>query len=203
MNLPDVNKSYALLAESRLSVYDMLSRLFLELPNEKLVSSILNPEFKNNLDELAIVFESGKIRDGLELISNFISSINNQPPPEIVRSVSVDRTRLLRGINQKTSPPPPYESIYRESRLMGESTSEVSRLYSQFHFNITEEYNEPPDFLGIELDFIRFLCFSEKEAWENNDSTRAAKLLQTGYDFLKNHLLIWAPRYCEDMFAKS
>jgi TorA maturation chaperone TorD len=203
MALSDKKERYISLADSRLSVYNLLAALYLELPDEKLVGSIFDPGFGQKLKEVTSIYKTGKIQEGLGLIGNFITSFSNQPHAEILRCIAVDRTRLFRGVSENYSPPPPYESIYRENRLMGESTSEVSLLYSRFQVNIPEDRNEPPDYLGIELDFMRFLCASEKEAWENSDPFRAMELSQAGIDFLKDHLIQWVPRYCDAMFGKA
>lgn len=203
MALSDETGQYVSLAESRLSVYNLLGSVYLELPDEKLVGSIFDPAFGQNLEDVASIFKAGKIQEGLSLIRQFITAFSHQPRAETLRRFAVDRTRLFRGISESYSPPPPYESIYRENRLMGESTSEVSRFYSRYQVILPGDWNEPPDYLGIELEFMRFLCASEKEAWEKADSARAIEFLRAGVEFLREHLLQWVPSYCEAMFEKA
>jgi TorA maturation chaperone TorD len=168
-----------------------------------MVHGIFASEFEKELSAVASAFENGEMREGLRLIANFISCFKNEPQEQILRRIAVDRTRLFRGISEKDSPPPPYESVYREERLCGESSTEVSRFYCKLGVTLSEASNESPDYLGIELDFMRLLCQSEEEAWSNNRADKALEHLERGTDFLKNHLLKWVDRFCDKMYEMA
>ncbi len=62
-----------------------------------------------------------------------------------------------------------------------------------------EGWTESPDYLGVEIDFMRLLCQGEEEAWLNNQPEKALKLLRASGDFLRDHLLKWAPSFFEKM----
>ena len=190
-------------AQARRSVYEMLSAYYLELPDHRMVNSIFDPDFDRRLSTVASVFETGEMREGLRLISNFISSFRNEPQEEILRRIAIDRTRLFRGISEKYSPPPPYESFYREQRLRGETSAEVYRFYSKFGVTLPEEWTESPDYLGIEIDFMRLLCQREEETWLNNEPEKALEFLRAGMDFLKDHLLKWVPSFLDRMYEMA
>ena len=203
MNNADKTKRHFTVAQARRSVYDLLSAFYLELPDQKMVNSIFNPDFERGLSPIASVFETGEMQEGLRLIANFISSFKKEPQEEILRRIAVDRTRLFRGISEKHSPPPPYESVYSEQRLCGESSTEVYRFYCKLGVTLPEAWTESPDYLGIEIDFMRLLCQSEEEAWMNNQPDKALDLLGASMDFLKGHLLKWVPPFWEKMYEMA
>ena len=190
-------------AQARRSVYEMLSAYYLELPDQRMVNSIFDPDFDRRLSVVASVFETGETQEGLRLISNFISSFKHESQEEILRRIAIDRTRLFRGISEKYSPPPPYESCYRERRLCGETSAEVCRFYSRLGVTLPEAWRESPDYLGIEIDFMRLLCQSEEEAWLNKQPEKALELLRASMDFLKDHLLKWAPSFLDKMYEMA
>ncbi len=203
MNDADKTRKHLTIAQERRSVYDLLSAFYLLLPDEVMVESIFDPDFEEKLSAVASVFDTGEMQEGLKLIAHFISCFRNQPQVEVLRCMAVDRTRLFRGISEKRSPPPPYESVYREQRLSGESAAEVSRFYHKLGVTPPEASIESPDYFGTELDFMRLLCQREEEAWTNNQPDQAVELLDASGEFLRRHLLKWVPTFCEKMAEKA
>jgi TorA maturation chaperone TorD len=197
-NADETGKSLAV-AQARRSVYEMLSGFFLELPDPETVNCIFNPDFGRRLSAVALVFETGEIREGLSFISTFISSFKNHSREEILKRIAIDRTRLFRGVSEEHSPPPPYESFYREQRLSGQTSADVYRFYCRLGVTLPEGWTESPDYLGVEIDFMRLLCQGEEEAWLNHQPEKALKLLRASGDFLRDHLLNWAPSFFEKM----
>ena len=194
---------YVTLAQARRSVYELLSAFYLDLPDRAMVQSLFAPDFEKELSSVASAFETGEIREGLRLIHGFISSFRNEPEEETLRRIAVDRTRLFRGISEETGPPPPYESMYREHRTGGASSAEVFRFYEKLGVTPPETVTESPDYLGVEIDFMRLLCRQEEEAWRNGNPGRALELLGAGLEFLREHLLKWVPSFCERMVERA
>jgi TorA maturation chaperone TorD len=197
-NADKKEKPFAL-AQARRSVYEMLSAFYLELPDQRMVHNIFDPDFDRRLSAVASGFETGKMKEGLRLISNFISSLKKESQEQILRRIAIDRTRLFRGISERHSPLPPYESFYREERLCGETRAEVQRFYSKLGVTLPEEWIESPDYLGIQIDFMRLLCQREEEAWSNQQPEKALEFLGAGMKFLEDHLLRWAPSFLDKM----
>jgi len=203
--MTDIGKveEYVFVAEARRQVYDLLSALYLELPNLKMIQSMFGTEFKRGLSSAVSNFEADEIKEGLKLIADFITAFKEQSTEEVLKRISIDRTRLLRGVSQQHSPSPPYESVYRDGRLCSESTMEVSQIYRRLGIALPEAWTEPPDYIGIELDFMRLVCQGEKEAWQSDSFDEALERLEAGGDFLKNHILQWVPRFCEEMYNRA
>jgi TorA maturation chaperone TorD len=136
-----------------------------------------------------------------EEIYGMLARLFLRPPDEaLVRSllgenasldaetVAVEFTELLRGIRQ-TSPPPPYESLYREGVIQGQTTQKVIEAYHAFGVHPTETLDgEPADHISLELDFMRHLVTLEDSAATEEE---LRKILQAEDEFLGEHLCQW------------
>ena len=99
-----------------------------------------------------------------------------------------DFTDLLRGL-RPFSPPPPYESLYREGVIHGRATSEVMEIYARYGVEPTTMLGgEMPDHISLELDFMRHLCTLEGGS-TSDDEMRS--LLEAEEMFLDEHLTRW------------
>ncbi len=109
-------------------------------------------------------------------------------------TVAVEFTELLRGIRQ-TSPPPPYESLYREGVISGETTDQVLEVYHAFgvHPDGTLE-GEPADHISLELDFMRHLVTLEGNA---GTAKELQTILKAEAKFLGEHLCQWVGGFHE------
>jgi TorA maturation chaperone TorD len=108
--------------------------------------------------------------------------------PVDVEALAVEFTTLLRGIRE-TSPPPPYESLYREGVLNGETTMDVVDAYRAFDVQPALGFEgEPADHISFELAFMRHLCLKEAEA---GDEAELGRVLEAERTFLGSHLTTW------------
>ena len=162
----------------RSRVYAFLSALCLYQPN---------PEFIENSRRVS---QALKDFPGMDRVHGFFRENEDKPPEEVTKGLIGSFTRIFRS----TSPPviPPYESIYRGEKLYGESTMSVLKEYRSFGLELDEDFKgEPPDYLGFELDFMRFLCEKEAEAFESGDLRTLQTILEAEIRFLEEHLLTW------------
>ncbi len=188
------------LAEARAKLYQLLATIYAAPPT---------PDFLKLLAEWATILRatdttaqplSQQIRQGLAIMDDFFKRPREESWDELVETLSVEFTRLFRGVKPNYSPLPPYESVYRENpgRVFGELSIEVKRLYHHFGLDLASEFHgEPPDHLSFELEFMHLLCNREAEAWERDNEDEALRLVQVEEDFLKEHLLTWLARFCD------
>ena len=102
-------------------------------------------------------------------------------------------------------PCPPYESVLRKDRpehetglVMGPSTRDVIRRYEEAGFSVDSGFNDLPDHIQVELEFLHLLCEKELE------SPGEAELWRSRYDeFVKQHLLPWIPSFTDSVEQKS
>src|SRR4030066_496172 len=74
----------------------------------------------------------------------------------------------------------PHEAVYldREKRLGGRVTISVSQFYEKAGADVLESCIEMPDHIGMELEFMAFLCKMEKEMQGNADYTALKDCIQ-------------------------
>jgi TorA maturation chaperone TorD len=125
------------------------------------------------------------------------------PMPEQTQELGVEYTRLCAGLMEGSGPPPPYESVWREDRLMGEATVAVIEQYAQAGFADICPEAGPQDHLAVELRFIALLALREAEAWQAGDAAEAARRQGHQHAFLRDHLLVWTPRWAAALAAQA
>ena len=86
----------------------------------------------------------------------------------------------------------PYQSAFLAvtGLLGGEEAERVRHSYRISGFPVPAT-NDSPDHMGLELDYLAFLCGAEADAWRDNlpaESLRAQRLQR---DFLEQNLLRW------------
>jgi len=93
----------------------------------------------------------------------------------------------------------PYETFYTREDQMIETggANPVTDVYSAYDFVVDYETARvvSSDHIGVELEFMHHLCEAERKAIEENDTDAVKELKNVQSEFLKNHLLKWAPLY--------
>jgi len=182
-------------ASGRAAMYDLLLDVFVSLPGEALVSEIKDGRF----DRLVLACsELGgqRLCEGARLVASYRSHLSSEGPERGLRELSVDRTGLM-GAAWRGDLRPPYERLYttgaREER---EVLAAVQGFYRQGGLTLTSDAAEPPDFLFVELDFVKRVCLREIEAWSGGGDGGATQALELR--FLGEHPGKWTRTYCAD-----
>jgi TorA maturation chaperone TorD len=140
-----------------------------------------------------------QIEDGIEQVKRCLT-LRIESLEQGQASLSTEYTHLFRGVKPDESPPPPYESVYREGTCWGQSSAKVFAEYQGFGLTPRDGLEgEPPDHISFELDFMRFLCEREEEAWSRGDRQEALRLLDAEERFLSEHLSTWVTEFCENV----
>lgn len=103
--------------------------------------------------------------------------------------LQVDHAQLFVGPFQLSAPP--FGSVYLETQptLMGDSTKNVKELYKEAGLEMGPEFNNPPDHISAELEFLAYLLLLRNTVdSENEDQERVAGLCRY---FLQQHLGAW------------
>ncbi|OGO21817.1 MAG: hypothetical protein A2144_09580 [Chloroflexi bacterium RBG_16_50_9] len=180
------------LAQSRARIYGTLSAIYTGLPGEQLVK--LFSAWCASEQVPGQMPPSG-IKIGLNTINSWLEK-HGSTPSEIA-ALETEFTRLFRGLGREKSPPPPYESVYLDSGLLyGPSTQRVADIYRRFQIIVKD--NEPPDYIAVELDFMRLLCEKEALARQSQDDG-VRELISAENDFLREHPVAWVPAFCESV----
>ena len=177
------------LAERRSKIYWFLSDFYLRKPDEKFIEELRT--------KIAQIGE--KVGEELEgALRKLKSALDDPNTEELSRRLSIEFTRLFRGVKKGYGPPPPYESVYRgEGRVLGEVTLEVMRAYLEAGFGLIDEYAGPQDYIGTELRFMSFLCYKEMESWKGGKPDDGKRYLEMEIKFLNEHLFQFVARFYE------
>ncbi|WP_456450283.1 TorD/DmsD family molecular chaperone [Hydrogenimonas sp.] len=101
----------------------------------------------------------------------------------------------------------PYETFYTRDDQMLETggANPVREIYDRFDFRVSLEKARAvgPDHIGIELEFMYMLASSEYKALEEGDKEAACELAKIERDFLRDHLLQWAPMFLQNIKAEA
>jgi len=193
MGLPDLleNKidSYVELAFDRSNFYFFLSSVFLKPPTISTIKIVM---------ELISSYE----------FSNFIS---NQTVDSLSRMECINNVwfeNLVQEYHDLFKVPlskyvAPYESVYRDGHLNGQSAIDVKKIYHRLGFQIPHEYYELSDHIGIELAFMATLCKEEHKAWKEKNVKLARSLRKIEERFLKEHIACWLSKLCNTICKKT
>lgn len=96
-------------------------------------------------------------------------------------------------------PCPPYGSLFTaidsEKRL--EEMLGIKEFYQNHGVDIADSFDDLPDHLCVELEFMQLLCFREREAADNGDQELITGVRATQGEFLDRYLLPFATRLAE------
>ena len=175
-------------AKARGNAYRFLANLMLEEPSPLLFKKFTEEAFISSLSD---IFGSG-----VDLIRNSIGNMED---------LQLDFSNLFIVPNEGYLKP--YESVYRDTRAIGskviyglvhgESYVAIKKLYQQAGVQIN--IKELPDHIGLELEFLHFLCM--KEDWNNKQA--ALRYLKLEKRFLEDHLLKWVNELCDTMATNA
>ncbi|MFQ5909825.1 MAG: molecular chaperone [Thermoplasmata archaeon] len=189
-------------AKARVKIYRLLSRIYLKPIDPTLTDLLGTREYGLSLRLQPLGEVSGQIIDGFSEIGESLRKIQGDDPKESHTVLSATFTKLFRGVKRTTSPPPPYESLYRSGAetVFGGESLQVRQEYRRFGLTMAQEYGgEPPDHISFELDFMAYLCSLEADAWSKENPQEASRLLKAQKRFLEEHLLRWIPKFCSNI----
>ena len=183
------------LLANRLYLYSLLHRMFGCEPNAELLG-LLSAETTVN----AFALLSEEKGDALDRVGPFLEKIRVKTnDPAFLEDVKTEYMHLFVGPVQLVAPP--WESVYcgEDAMLFQEVTLKVREIYRGFGL-LPEGYpHVADDSLALELAFMAKLAERALEDLHNEDEIGLGRLLESSEDFLKQHLLVWIPKFLERM----
>ena len=179
-------------AAARGNMYKFLAAAFLEPPGEVLVGPLLEDGF---LDDLEEVFGDAAVSDLRRFAAEFQGDYEGLDQEF--------QGLFMVPLGQYVTP---YEAVYRDERevgdervrglLLGPSTLAVKQLYREAGAAISEQFEDLPDHVGLELACMEFLCAAEGRAWDREDLGEVTRVRGFQRRLLHDHLLQWFPTLC-------
>ncbi|WP_328216638.1 TorD/DmsD family molecular chaperone [Flexistipes sp.] len=148
---------------------------------------------KNLIDNFIEYAEDLEDNELISKISKIKQFLNEESEEDIV----TDHAQLMVGPFELSAPP--YGSVYLEKnrKIMGDTTMEVGQFYFDSGLEVASDYNDPPDHIAVEMEFIHFL-FSEIFNSLNEDKVEDAENYKTKLrEFLKKYYLPFSENFAE------
>lgn len=172
-------------AAGRQVLYAVLSAGYLAAPSAQLAALVLSEQFADaapaSLGRLAIEFAAALRR-----------AAAGEPAASALEAEHTSLFVLPSGVV-------PHEAFYLDEnkRLGGRVTAAVQQCYEAARAQTTEQCLELPDHIGVELEFMAFLCDLEEQFWALGELAGVEKCRQLQRSFLNDHLLRWHRPLCE------
>ena len=182
-------------AGERENTYRFLASLYLKPPSESVIAMIKDRSILSAIT----CEESGAESPFYSELAEFVK--NAAERPGLKDELEAEHAALF----VLPSGTLPHEAVYLDSgkRLGGRVTMSVRQFYEMAEMEITDSCIEMPDHIGMELEFMGFLCKLEKEFWEKAALSSLQKCIEFQKTFLDGHLSKWAYQCCEKIIEKS
>ena len=146
--------------------------------------------------------ETDELIQGILIIQN---ALGNDASDINEATLMNEYTRLFIGPGK--NPVSPYASVYlskeAKPKLMDENTIEVRKQYLQDNILMANINAVPDDYLGAELEYMYYLAYKSIESIQQQNSEELDVYLKKQMDFLKEHLLLWIPKFSEDLYSAT
>ena len=139
----------------------------LNYPDKDLVAGLLDHAFFQDIMKVFEALERPDAKKTLESLQKEYDQAK-ESPEELLLTLEKDYTWMC--FASKPREVYLFESVYREGKLLQESTFEIARLYYEAGLQMDEGFDMPPDHIAIEFEFMAYLCFNEiKSINEGNE----------------------------------
>jgi TorA maturation chaperone TorD len=177
-------------ARSRSNIYGLLATVFRQEPSEALITELRDPRLSGVISDL-----------GVDLGEVFYST----PEKELKEALGLEFTRLFIGPDSHISA---HESVFAEmdsgmGGLWGARTVEVKKFIETTGLDYKPEFTGVPDHISVELEFMQRLTEWEADKWNQDDRENAEYCQSIQRMFLEQHLLPWAPQFCDVVIAQA
>lgn len=183
--------------QNRISKYNLLRKLYISEPLLIDIEELVN--ISKNYD----VINSNESDSEYKFI-NYFKSLKLSDLPQLHNEIKAEYARLFIGPRPPLASP--FESVHRSSRrmLMNEVTMEVRKKYKEMGIQVIEKGRLPDDHIGLELEFMYFLCFKTIEAInESKNIEYIIELVEKQQIFIEEHLIQWIPDFCNKIINNT
>ncbi|MGE0155647.1 MAG: molecular chaperone [Geobacter sp.] len=126
--------------------------------------------------------------------ANEAAQLLNQTPLE---ELLVEYSRLFLGPFKLVAPP--YGSVWldKAKTVMGDSTAQVAAVYQTHGLQLADDFPELPDHIAVELEFLSFLAFQQRQAQSAGNQDEASRLATAQLEFINEFLTPWLTPFCQ------
>lgn len=186
--------------QSRAALFNLLAQAF-NYPDPVLVEKLVQGEFTTLLDDALGVLRPGVLSDERirEIKKKYVAS--GCSAEDLLLELERDYTRLF--FSSKPRLVYLFESVYKEGKLLQESTFEIARLYYDAGLNLVDDFKLPPDHIAVEFEFMAYLYFNELEAVKTGTQENEALAQKLQREVLEKHLTNFGLTFAEKVVAHA
>jgi len=157
----------------------------------RLLAACYYPPSKELIEEECCATLAGLLTSFAPDAAQFASAAVAAASASSLDALAVEHARLFIGPFQLVAPP--YGSIYLDDTktVMGDSTARVAAFYHNCGLQLADDFHELPDHFAVELEFMSFLAFKQREAEVSGDTDEATRVLNLQREFLGRFLMPW------------
>jgi TorA maturation chaperone TorD len=183
------------IAGRRAGFYEFLAGGWHRLPESSYLEKVKGLTLNHFID-VCCQLGGSEFKKGAECIRSYRILASRKSDAQAIEELSVDRTRILRGTGHSALMPP-YEGLYKGKKNTGQPLLEIKQFYRKAGMILEDSVSEAPDFICVQLDFMKHMCRREQQQW----SSDAAVTDTIGQEeaFLKNHLGSWVNDFCRQV----
>lgn len=191
----------AALASARRDLYRFLSAAFLAEPGPDFLAHLRDESFQAALGD----WFNSEVVEGFRRVSDAMNA------EDFSKSARQEFTNLFLVPGGQYIAP--YESVFRDTReiegrevsglLMGQSALDVQQWYRLAALEISGDFKELPDHIGLEFHYLAYLCEKEMEFGDAGNAAKQTRAREMQRDFLKAHLLSWLCDLAEKIQVKA
>ena len=180
--------------EAKAALHSLLAQA-MNYPDAKLVDSLRKGKFAGALCEPLTVLGDTSLKEAIEKCGAEYQRSDAAAKHEVLLDLERDYTRMF--FSSKPRLAYLFESVYREGKLLQESTFEIARLYRDAGLVLNEDFRLPPDHIAVELEFLSFLFFKEIEGLKNGNTETAEYARELQEIVINKHLRPFALNVAE------
>lgn len=188
----DKKSEYLAIMGNRENLYRFLGRLYKVEVDHQLLEQMKVMNFPVECSE-------SQLSEGYGILKEYLRNHVNDP----LNDLAVDYAKVFLGAGiSEGSAAFPYESVYTSEKkiMMQEARDEVMAIYAVKGLSKNHEKTDSfEDHVALELEFMAFLCHETHNLIEVEGADEILSSLKEQIDFLKQHLLNWVPRFCNDI----
>ena len=185
--------------EARSAVYGFFSQAFIRGPSQQFLGALVSDEGMKNLRE---IFPDAAYQQELARVR-----LDGREGRVTQEEAVLDFEALFRipGPHYLS----PYESVYRSQgaggrgSLCGPETTAVEQVYLRHGLEPSEGFSELPDHVGVELEFMAFLCSKAVDALRTGDRAAVQEYHHQQYCFFTEHVEAWGRLLAERLASQA
>lgn len=192
----NVGSQFTAANRSRSTVYGFLSKVYEREITVDFLRHLTGNDFIAQIDSM-------NEDEGFRLLSTYLKDLAGRDLEQVRLGLAVDYAALFLGLGGGVHHP--SESAYRSSThfIMQQPRDDVLASYRTAYVDKVKDFPEPEDHIAMELQFMAHLSGKTAEAMQAGKKDEAKVLLETQKDFINNHLLVWVPKFTEDVMKAA